>query len=253
GRIRVVEKLMPGAKAPAGTNSVTTTNQPANPPAQGQDAKGAPGAEAEVVIAVDKDANALMLSGPTQALDEIDNIIYELSYSYIASDAEFRVFPLKEADPVIVARTLSDLFKVEQVKVEGGQQQQAQRPGEVRTIIPAPKVTVVPEPRTRSVIIRAKPTDFTLLESLIKQLDVAGLSSQLEFRLVGLTNSPPDKIVPLVQQMVSQLNIIRPGEPLTVTADSRTRGVLVVARDSVLGQIEKMIRSLDVPGPYAEA
>ena len=242
GRIRFVDKLTPAPKAPPTNTTATATNQaPAASNAEGA---------IEVVIAVDKDANALMLSGPTQYLDEIDNIITELSYSYISSDAEFRVFALKEADPVIVARTLSDLFKVEQVKVEG--QQQA-RPGEVRTIIPAPKITIVPEPRTRSVIVRAKPTDFALMESLIKQLDVAGASSQLEYRLVALTNAPPEKLVPLVQQMVSQLNIMRPGEPLSVTPDSRTRGLLVVARDSVLAQVEKMIRSLDVAAPYAEA
>ena len=34
---------------------------------------------------------------------QIDHIISELSFSYISSDAEFRVFPLKEADPVVVA------------------------------------------------------------------------------------------------------------------------------------------------------
>src|SRR5260221_7906131 len=53
--------------------------------------------------------------------------------------------------------------------------------------------------------------------------------------------------------MVSQLNRMRPGEPLTVAVDQRTRGLLVVARASVLNQVEKMIRSLDSPSAYVEA
>src|SRR5690348_18357479 len=109
------------------------------------------------------DALPIFLSGPTHELDQIDHIISELSFSYISSDAEFRVFPLKEADPVVVARTLTELFRPEQVQVQPQQGQPQQRPGEVRIIAQAPKVTAVAEPRTRSVIVRAKPTDFTLM------------------------------------------------------------------------------------------
>src|SRR6185436_7585731 len=121
-------------------------------------------------------------------------------------------------------RTLNDLLKQEPVPVPVPPGQ----PPQTRT--PQPRITVVSDPRTRSVIVRARPTDFTLMETLIKQLDIAGQAAQLDFRLVPLTNAPPEKVLPLIQQMVSQLNIARPGEPLTVTADPRSRGLLVVAR-----------------------
>lgn len=68
-----------------------------------------------------------------------------------------------------------------------------------------------------------------------------------------LTNAPPEKVLPLVMQMVTQLNLIRPGEPLTVAIDPRSRGLLVVAREAVILQVEKMIQSLDKPAPYVEA
>ncbi len=263
GRLRMVDKLTPPkAEKPAPITAPLGTNQPgaklpATTPGTGQKPEEQP---PEVVIAIDKDANSLILSGPTHELDQIDRIISDLSFSYVSSDAEFKVFPMKEADPVIVARTLSELFKPEQIQVQQPPHQQAPQqaqqppaPGQIRTITPAPKITVVAEPRTRSVIVRAKPTDFALLESLVKQLDVAGLSAQLEYRLITLTNAPPEKVVPLVQQMVTQLNLVRPGEPLTVTPDARTRGLLVVARDTVMKQVEAMIRSLDTPAEYAEA
>ena len=200
----------------------------------------------EVVIAVDKDANALILSGPAQELDHIDRILNELSYSFYGNEAEFRLFPLKEADPIIVARSLTDLLKQEPVQV-------ASQPGQPTiTRSQQPRITVVAEPRTRSVIVRARPTDFTFLESLIKQLDSTGQTAQLEFRLVALTNAPPEKVLPLVQQLVTQLGVARPGDPVTVTVDPRSRGLLVVARDSLLVQVEKMIRSLDTPAAYVE-
>ncbi|MSU60844.1 MAG: hypothetical protein EXS31_00360 [Pedosphaera sp.] len=250
GQLRVVERITPPKAgqpvAPAvqpPTPQAAPQPSPAPPAEKKEDAKPTP----EVVIAVDKEANSLILSGPAQELDNIDRIISDLSFSFYGNEAEFRLFPLKEADPVAVARTLSDLLKQEPVAVP---QQPGQPP---RTVTPQHRITVVSEPRTRSIIVRARPTDFPLIESIVKQLDAGGQTAQLEFRLVPLTNAPPGKVLPLVQQMVTQLNLARPGEPLTVTVDPRTRGLLVVARDTLLTQIEKMIHQLDSPSAYVEA
>jgi type II secretion system protein D len=199
----------------------------------------------QVMIAIDPISNSLLLSGPAHELDYIDRLVFELSFTFTSTDAEFRQFSLKEADPVVVARTLNELFKPEPIRVE----QKGEQP---RTVTPAAKITVVAEPRTRSVIVRAKLTEFPVLESLIKQLDAEGLSSQLEHRLIPLQHATPDKVVPLVMQMVNQLNTVQPGEPLTVTAAPRANGVLVIARDFILNQIEKMVQSLDTPSDYAE-
>lgn len=250
GTLRVVEKLDP--LKPALTNAppaTRTTNAPANPPtAQAQATPVDTNALPEVVIAVDKNANSLLLSGPASELDHIERIISDLSLNFYSNEAEFRLFPLKEADPVVVARTLNELLRMPPVTVT------PQRPGEpVRTVEQPPRITVVAEQRTRSVVVRARPTDFALMESLIKQLDGSGQAAQLDFRSVPLTNAPPEKVLPLVMQMVTQLNLIRPGEPLTVAIDPRSRGLLVVAREAVILQVEKMIQSLDKPAPYVEA
>ncbi len=255
GTVRVVEKLdLP--KPAAGTNAPATnapsTNAPSaattNAPPQLQAAFADTNALPEVVVAVDKAANALVLSGPTAELDNIDRIINDLSLNFYSNEAEFRLFPLKDADPVVVARTLNELIRLPPVTIP------AANPNHPATVVPQqPRITVVAEQRTRSVIVRARPTDFPLMESLIKQLDTTGQATQLEFRVVTLTNAMPEKVLPLVQQMVTQLNVIRPGEPLTVGVDPRSRGLLVVAREAVIVQVEKMIQSLDKPSVYVEA
>ena len=210
---------------------------------------GAPGTNAapEVAVAIDKNANALILSGPAQELDNVDRLISDLSENFYGNEAEFRLFSIQSADPVVVARTLMELMKQEAVI-------QPQRPGEPPQRAPVqPHITVVAEPRTRSVIVRARPTDFALMESLIKQLDKAGQIAQLEFRVVPVTNAPPEKVLPLVQQMVTQLNETRPGESVTVAVDSRSRGLVVIAREATGDQVEKMIRTLDKPAETVEA
>ncbi|NDB74079.1 MAG: hypothetical protein EB141_00265, partial [Verrucomicrobia bacterium] len=250
GTVRVVEKLDP--PKPGATNAPTATpptNTPILRPVTPVQAVPADTiAPLEVVIAVDKSANSLILSGPSAELDNIDRIINDLSLNFYSNEAEFRLFPLKDADPVVVARSLNELLRMPPVTIP------ATTPGHAHTVVPQqPRITVVAEQRTRSVIVRARPTDFPLMESLIKQLDDAGQSTQLEFRVVALTNAPPEKVLPLVQQMVTQLNVIRPGEPITIAVDPRSRGLLVVGRDAVIKQVEKMIQSLDKPAPHVEA
>ncbi len=214
----------PALQAPAATNSVP-----------------------EVTIAIDKTANALILAGPAQELDRVERLIADLSLNFYGNESEFRLFPLKDADPVIVARALGELLKQDPVQIpaQGGQP--------ARMVNQQPRITVVAEPRTRSVIVRARPTDFALMESLIKQLDAAGQTSQLDFRVVVLTNAAPDKVLLMVQQLVTQLTVARPGEPITVAAAPRARGILIVARGSMLDQVEKMVHSLDQPAIHVEA
>ena len=210
------------------------------------DKKGEEDKLPEVVIAVDKAANALVLSGPAQELDAVERLVSELSMNFYGNESEFRLFAIKDADPLVVARTLTELLKQEAVQI----QQPGQQP---QNVTPKQRITVVAEPRTRSLIVRARPTDFALMESLIKQLDTAGQIAQLDFRVVPLAHAPPEKLLPLVQQMVTQLSATRPGDPVTVSVDSRGRGMVVIARDSMATQVEKIIQSLDKPTSNVEA
>ena len=253
GQIRLVEKIDPlkpvpasPSPAPAPGNQATPAN-PANPLPPPAAQATTPTTPPEVVIAVDKVANALVLSGPAAELDHIDRIISDLSFNFYGNESEFRVFPLKEADPIVVSRTLSNLLR------EEGQTAQEAQGQERRIERRPPRITIVPDSRTRSLIVRARPTDFALVESIIKQLDAAGLDAQLEFRLVRLTNAPPEKVQPLIQQMVTQMNLVRPGEPVVVTADARSRSLLIMARNLVMPQVEKMVATLDAPSAYMEA
>ncbi len=218
----------------------------------------------EVVIAVDKASNALLLSGPAHELDQIQTIIRDLTRAAARNDTELRLYSLQEADPVVVARTLNELFRPEQGQGglggganaggrSGRRAAEAPQPGQPPVVAPPARIIVVAEPRTRSIIIRAHPNDFALVEPLIKQLDAAGLNAQLGSRLVPLENVHPDKLLPLLTQMMTQLRIARPGEPVSVARDPRGHAVFVVARSSMLDQVESMIRELDTAANYAEA
>ena len=265
--------------APALTNSPTETNAPAATSSLAQTHLSAPANSfsqtnqietavaaatnlsprpffPEVVVAVDKAANALLLSGPAKELDHIQTIIRDLTRAAASNNTELRIFPLQEADPIVVARTLDELFRADGASGQGGggNYYRGRRANQGQGgPIPAARVIVVAASRSRSVIVRAQPTDLTLVESLIKQLDVAGANAQINFRLVALENTQAEKLLPLVTQMLAELRMTRPGEPVMVTRDPRGNALFVVARNTVLDQIEAMIQKLDTPANYAEA
>jgi type II secretion system protein D len=225
--IQVVDRLQP---PPPGQ-----TNQPAK----------TEGGKTIVTLSVDRTANALLMSGPSHELDAINNLVNELTFSSLGNESEFRQFSLKEADPVAVARTLVELFKPEPVRVQQG--------GQPQMVTPAPRMTIVAEPRTRSIIVRGKATDFILLESLLEQLDVKSPSAQLAYRLIKLEHAEPQKVLPLVQQMITQLGLAKPGDPVSVTLDLRTRSIFAVARETMLSEVEQIVKGLDTPPAYPEA
>jgi len=276
GEVRVVDRLpRPRERRTLNTTpiSITRSNSPASltnetgTGAAALPATNRPSAALffpEVVIAVDKASNALLLSGPAHELDQIQTIIRDLTRAAASNDTELRLYSLREADPVVVARTLNELFRPDQGQAglggaanAGGRaarrSAEAPVPGQPPVAVPPARIVVVSEPRTRSIIIRAHPNDFPLVEPLIRQLDAAGLNAQLGFRLVPLQNVRSDQLLPLIAQMIQQLRLARPGDPVTAAPDPRGRAVFVVARNSVLDQVESMIHELDTAADYAEA
>ena len=296
GQIRIVDHLPPPASSSAARLPISTNATPGSAPATTPKNQPAPTTDPvsatlttpnlatntaatasshtntveipSVVVAINKDANALILSGPVTELDHIQSIISELTSTFMAPEFEIRQFRLREADPVIVAQVLNELFRPVQVTGQPGPgadgvrrgragagrltqaTPQPAQPGQAQMAVP--KVAVVPESRTHSVIVRARPADFELLESIIKQLDEGGLSSELAHRLIPLEHVTPERILPLVRQLLTQLNAVRPGERAAIASDPRSRSVFLVGRESVLDQVENLIRELDIASEFSE-
>ncbi len=286
GQMEIVDKL-PASPilAPAPLPRSSSTNDPAAPPAQPAPSAGpdqllsAPAVEPgvtntsqPVLVAVDTVANALILSGPANELDQIESIVLDLEMAATSEAAELRMFPLQEADPVALARTLNEIFRPETTRSDaqrqsdrdrdqsrrgaGGedqrpppqqQQQQQQQPPP-----PPPKVVIVAESRTRSLIARGSAADLKNLEGVIRQLDVAGVVAELGYRVTPLRHSSADKLLPLVSQVVTQLNLVRPGDPVTVIRDPRGGALFLVGRTNLLDRVAGIVADLDSPGDYAE-
>ena len=117
----------------------------------------------KVYIAVDEKINAILASGKSNELDRITRLVDDLNYTIIESDAEFRTYELKEADPEGLAKAILDIYsRPEKTVIEDGKPKKVPQP---------PKVVAVPDLRTRSVIIRAEALDFEYIDMLVENLD----------------------------------------------------------------------------------
>ncbi|MDP6891920.1 MAG: secretin N-terminal domain-containing protein [Verrucomicrobiota bacterium] len=197
-----------------------------------------------IYIAVDEKINAILASGKSNELDRVSRIVDDLNYTIIESDAEFRTYELKEADPEGLAKAILDIYsRPEKTVIEDGKPKKVPQP---------PKVVAVPDLRTRSVIIRAEALDFEYIDVLVENLDKPSLS-QIDMKFFELRNAKPEDAVEYLQEYFEELKVTSPGEILDVRPDTRTESVVVLARPDMFDQISKIIERIDVPPAFAEA
>ncbi len=277
--LEIVEKLPPRTAEKTGTSTGYKAPKTAEEEVVPEVSQIEESEPMKVTLAVDANANTLIVSGPSFEVDRIRSIVSQLQSSFSQGDSEIRLFKLNEADPVMLARTLNQLFSTAPISIdresrpgargEGRndrqqqQQQQQQQQGQQgqpqpqqqqgqQGLPPVPRAIIVPETRTRSVIVRAKPADFVALESLIKQLDAEGIDSLLEYKMVILKNANPTQMLQVINQVLNQLDVVRPGDPVAVSADERTRSLFLIARDAVMERLVQIISELDMDTGTAE-
>ncbi|MBE3134716.1 MAG: hypothetical protein IMZ55_14700, partial [Acidobacteria bacterium] len=150
-----------------------------------------------VNIVVDKSSNSLILTGKRQELDYLQDLLDQLLLSTSSDEAEFRTYKLEKADPVSVADTLDDLFNPKPRQQARPQQGQPPPPPAPE---PPPVISVVPDARTRSIIVRAKALDFEDVEKLIKQLDQVPTVIS-EVRIFNLKNTEAVEVAKNLQDL----------------------------------------------------
>jgi len=214
--------------------------EPADPPpaVEGQTAD-----DELIIIAVDKSSNTLLISGSREEIDQIEDLIWELSQTLVAGDAEFRAFAVKHADPVAVAKLLDDLFNP---KTPTGTTTAG------ATILPPPNISAVADSRSRTVIVRAKPADFVLIEPMIQQLDAAEADHKVRFRRYRIENADPSSAFPLLQALIADFQRTRPGDVISVHLDPRTRSLIIGARIALFEEIEQIIAEVDGPSDFID-
>ncbi len=206
-----------GAPAGAAPEAKGPTTQPAKAAAPTTQPTTAPAPKpaAPILVAVDPKSNSLIVSAPRTEMEAIQSLIWDITSSALAADAELRVFKVKIADPNSIARTLNTLFNPRPVAAPARQPQQRGQRGEQAAQPPQPAkptILVAADARTRSVIVRAKPVDLTLIEELIKQLDEAPVVVS-DVRIFPLKNTDATEVAQNLRELFQIASVPGAGGP----------------------------------------
>ncbi len=113
-----------------------------------------------VRISVSTQSNSLIVSGDTEELDRLAAVIEKVDVQVEGGDAP-RLVTLKHAIPSVVEPTLTELFSQ-----QGGRGGRG-RGGSGASIVPV----IVADDASHSLIVRAAPKDFHMIEELVATLD----------------------------------------------------------------------------------
>ncbi len=176
-------------------------------------------------ILFDEDQGLIIMVGPESQLDEIgelmDLIIDELEEIEDATKADIRVFRVNHIDVTVAAAILEQMFN-EQAKAKGkpGQKPPAKeakagkkaKPGEeeeeesaaarrrreeeeekakqeaeaAQAAVAAQRIKVMPDPRTRTLIVKAAPALFPEIAELLLKIDRPGIGMPVDIKIFKL-------------------------------------------------------------------
>ena len=229
--------VMPIRRSSTGSSTGTRTYSPRG--SQGEAGpsgrQGPTGGKVETTVLPQQ--RSILINASDEDFDIIRKLAEALDAAAADAKRQFKVFSLKNTSNTRVALALTTLYRA----VPGV----AARPED--------QVTVTALPDTNALVVSASAAKLEEVEHLIEQLDKEEIAPQLEFRIYPLENAQPTKVMPVLAQMLAQLQKTRPDEPISVQADERTRSIIVTARGPMFEQVEKIIKTLDKKPSYAEA
>ncbi|WP_186775391.1 secretin N-terminal domain-containing protein [Rubripirellula tenax] len=220
--------------------------------------------QGEVSITALDSPNALLLIGRTEAIRSLMDLIAKID-TPVADTSRLRVFRLQHASAVDAEQTIQSFF--------------ADRPGSGDDLRPAlgPRVRVLADYRTNSLIISAAPRDLEEVTRLINDLDVQQIAAQSQIKIFPLSNAIAEDLAPVIQSAINgegeggtDDNLTRPSTTLSIvsvdsdsnqlldsgilagaviTADTGANSIVVRAPAASMSLIGELIRQLDrAPG-----
>lgn len=207
--------------------------------------------------------NALLLIGRKEAIAGVMELVEKLDQP-IDNKSLLRVFRLQNASAVDAEESVRDFF--------------TDRPGSGDELRPAlgPRVRVLADYRTNSLIVSAGPRDLEAVTVLINELDVEHIAATNQIKIFPLNHAVAEDLAPVLQEAINgegeggSENLTAPSTTLSivsvdannkqvidsgilagavVTADTGGNAVVVRAPATSMPLVAELIRQLDqAPG-----
>lgn len=147
--------------------------------------------------------NAVLIIAAEAEMEAIVDLAEKLDQP-VDPTTDFRVFRLKHAVATQVAATLGEMYDVP--TGAQGQQQASQARGPEGAL--APKLRVVADPRTNSIIVQARPRDMQEVAQFIGDLDSAESEAVSKIKIFPLKNAVADELAASIMTAIQ--NVLTP-------------------------------------------
>lgn len=202
-----------------------------------------------VRVSASTSANAVVLTGPQEMLDQIEPLIRQLDSETTRDIYEPRFVKLEHASASQVASTIRQIFEPEgEARGRGGRGQRGSRAEDVPVVIA--------DEATNTLIVRAKQNDFNLIRSLVAELDTPQGRGPGGVRVIPVAEglraadiaAEIEETINRGQQMQAQLTGARP-ELVKIGVIERTNVLLVSGSPAQFAEVEKLVRQLEQMRP----
>jgi len=187
-----------------------------------------PGAN-PIELSVDEASNSLMVVADTEAMERFGKVIEELQRQQ-GPAREVRMIELRNAKATEVITFLRELIKgSKSIQVRGGADP-----------------VLEPIETTNSILIAAQPTQFAIIEALVKSLDNQRSAERPPLRILKLRTSDASNLAAVLQQSYDR----RPADqkarlPVEIQSDPATNTLIVSAHADVLPEVEAIVTNLN--------
>jgi len=225
--------------------------------------------------------NALLLIGREESIESVISLIDKLDQP-VAPSTQLKVFRLKHVSAIDAERQLQTFY--------GGQTSGQQSQGSAARVGLGPRIRVIADYRSNSVIVNASPRDLAEVKLFLERIDVEESVATNQIKVFRLKNALAEDLQPVLQEAITgqaagqtgqgggqggastasvsaqstRLSIMRIGEDeaaelnsgilagVSVTADANVNALIVRAPAKSMPLIEELIKQLDKL-PNAEA
>lgn len=196
-----------------------------------------------VDIRADASTNTLIVAAHQDLLPEVEQIVSDLNDAQ-AIDSEGRgiqIFPLRVARAEELARTIDQMYPEPPMPVDSrGRPRPDLRQGK--------EIFVRADVATNSLIVDAPSARLTGFEQLVKELDRAKATEDVEVRTYHLKRADLESVQRTLRELADRNALGASGRtPVTISAELRGQSLIVSGPVEIFEAVEDLIASLDSP------
>ncbi len=209
-----------------------------------------PGIKTRTTVVADDDSGLILVRAPEEEVALLQELAGKLDQTP-GRNVPVHTVALENSDASRVAAAIEDfLSRRERIASASGRNRRTNQP----------KVAVIGDTRTQSLIIAAADEDYAEIQQLLETLDAPGGIGELQFQVYPLAHARAADMRETLEELVNELGWMNrysgsgnDADRILLRTDARLNAVIVIGEGDSFRLIEELLAVVDVPKPEGAA